>query len=46
MIEQQMVAIENPCEFGEQCSDPKYQKVVFVEGMTASIILTVNVGEE
>lgn len=46
MTDQQIVAIENPCEFPEQCADQRYCRGERRGRYIFSIIVTVNVGEE
>jgi hypothetical protein len=46
MSRQQKIAIENPCEFAEQCSNPIYFRVVTLGKLIAVTGVTVNVGQE
>ena len=46
MTNQQIIAIGNPCELAEQCVDQRYREVHRHGRYLASIIVTVNVGEE
>ena len=46
MTDQQTIAILNPCEFAEQCCNQRYREIRRTGRYLASIMLTVNVGEE
>ncbi len=46
MTDQQIIAIENPCEQAEQCANQRYRKVEQQGRYHVSMTLTVNVGEE
>lgn len=43
---QQKVALSNPCQFAEQCSDPRYFSSVMAYDFRMGVGITVNVGEE
>jgi hypothetical protein len=46
MTEQQQTAIENPCEFAEQCANRRYAAAFDMGDLRISVLLTLNVGEE
>ena len=46
MKDQQIIAINNPCEFAEQCYNQRYRSIEKVGKYHVSALLTVNVGEE
>ncbi len=46
MKDQQIIAIENPCELPEQCNSQRYRAVTRKGKYYVSSLLTVNVGEE
>jgi hypothetical protein len=46
MNKQQKTAIENPCEFAGQCSNPIYFRSVTLGKLIAVAGVTVNVGQE
>lgn len=46
MKDQQIIAIENPCELAEQCANQRYRELYQKQRYLVSVLLTVNVGEE
>lgn len=47
MTKQQIMALENPCEFAEQCMDRRFFSIKPMDCVSSiSTILTVNIGEE
>lgn len=46
MTDQQIIAINNPCEKAEQCSHRRYRELLRNGRYHISLVLTVNVGEE
>lgn len=46
MTDQQIIAINNPCEKAEQCANQRYRTIQKKGRYHVSLMLTVNVGEE
>lgn len=46
MTDQQIIAIENPCELAQQCANQRYRSIIDRGRYLVSVMLTVNVGEE
>ncbi len=46
MTNNQIIAINNPCELAEQCANQRYRQVHRKGFYLISVMLTVNVGEE
>lgn len=47
IAERQKTALANPCQFAQQCAQPRYRFVMSpMKGVRCTAVLTVNIGEE